>query len=311
MDPFFAKLISTTPTTKSSGWSKFRSKLKGGCTGLKPPLKQAGILFAFHLLNALVGIGGVIVAMFVLVAIAFWLVLVITGAPVVIIVRLVLLFRPKGLRYLAFATLGALFIYAVVWNVYILFVPFVISGAYAGTANFTLFGGLIFRSMVRADVGAANFVKPAMPFKLSTEEKIEALDVDASFDLDKLEGFSVPYCVRANCRAWATVLYIAVVKVIIGAASVVVVILIVILPLLSLCTGGSDPFVGEWMTFDDKPWGYVGTVLSLWVAGAIGLVVVAGISVKLTSCVCGTKDDDLLELTFDTCFFRVGRPRYD
>ncbi|KAG2935098.1 hypothetical protein PC117_g12498 [Phytophthora cactorum] len=92
--------------------------------------------------------------------------------------------------------------------------------------------------------------------------------------------------VRMTRRVWLAVIYFGSLKVAAGVLSTAVVVLTVVLPTLVLFSGS---VFGSQVTFGNTPIAYPGLIISIWLIGAVGVPIVAVLSAKLTSRVCGAE----------------------
>ncbi|ETN22468.1 hypothetical protein PPTG_02397 [Phytophthora nicotianae INRA-310] len=287
------KLDLTYPDSQANGCSKLRLK---SCN-VKPLLKRSGGLVAFHLLNAVVAVIGAIAAALTLAALALtfgWVGIALAVAVGAIPFLLLSLLPDRLLEGWLIAlcygalVVGYLGLYVWSWfNVYTMIAPYALAVAGGiGTLLFYL-SFFMFLFLVKTEVRSANFVKLTVPFCVTTEDIPEHADPAKRIGLNKnAEMWFVPITMM-TCRTWITVLYFATLKVVVGALSAATIFFAVIQPAISLFGGGGAPFFASSLTFHHDPIAYVGVIVSLLILAVVGMVLVATLSVKLTSGILG------------------------
>lgn len=240
---------------------------------------RLGALLVFHVLNALLAIGSVIFCAMLLISLAL--------TPVLVVALWVDDMGSRVYRWFwsidATHRVGCLQKVVLIYPLLVLQViggVIVFIGGISGM--FVIFTKLLVPWLIRGDAYVANF---ALVFTQRHEPTRDSLlnpnacyDVfDAPFDRPRTDEMQ-----RCYGGAW----YLIVVKVVVGALSACAVSAAVVQPVLIICTGGNDPFVDWWITFQLHPYAYVGVIFALWVVGVAGLVFVTILSVALTYFVC-------------------------
>ncbi|GMF40171.1 unnamed protein product [Phytophthora fragariaefolia] len=255
------------------------------CCSVKS-IKRVGVLLAFHLLNILVSMGGIICVTLLLVSMVVmpaWIAAVAIVAFVITLLEWVSSIPRKCLRYCCFAVLVVLYLasFSASWHVYL--APYVCLGV--GVVGISIFMAsmLIVTLLVKADVNVAKLVTHTT----STEER-SGLHPEDRFKMKEATDAStlLPH-IRMTRRVWAAVVYFAVLKVAVGLLSAAVLICTVVLPALVVFTGGDAPIIRSHDTFRDNRIAYIALFFLMWLIGAIGFLVVPILSVKLTDIICG------------------------
>lgn len=273
-----------------------------GCS-LKTLLKRVGVLLIFHILNIAVAIGGVIFSALMIASMALMPVWVINWFLLMTITLITMYLaslvpqRLERLQYLACLVpigLLALHFYMVTRSVYTCIGAFVFYGAGAIGVGLFHLSIIIMKWLVRADAHLANFAIPS-----NSTQDLQPEVCANRFAISKSDEATNPLPhVRMTCRTWLAVLYFAIPKVFVGVLSAAVVAFAIILPAIALFSGGEAGFFGSQITFHDNPALYVVIIASIWLFGAVGMVIFAILSVKLTSQVCGewhSKDEGATE----------------
>ncbi|KAG2917462.1 hypothetical protein PC115_g10729 [Phytophthora cactorum] len=126
---------------------------------------------------------------------------------------------------------------------------------------------------------------PLLPVSRNSEASGETRRSTREIRLNRRSRVLLPH-VRMTRRVWLAVIYFGSLKVAAGVLSTAVVVLTVVLPTLVLFSGS---VFGSQVTFGNTPIAYPGLIISIWLIGAVGVPIVAVLSAKLTSRVCGAE----------------------
>ncbi|ETI50063.1 hypothetical protein F443_06313 [Phytophthora nicotianae P1569] len=272
-----------TPTPSDDGiFSKFRLSC---CTAKS--FKRVGVLLAFHLLNAFVAISGVIsVAMLLasMVLMPLWAVALLLMALAMFMIHVVHQIPQKCLMYFGYVVLVALYIASLSIYWYITVSPYALFAAGAVGVGLFFLSSATMRLLVKLDVQLANFI--------STDKDVTLQPDDCAyrFKLSKATNPSalLPH-IRMTRQVWLAVMYFASLKIAAGVLSTAVIVLTVVLPMLALFSG---LLFGSQVTVGDNPIAYIGLIIAIWLIGAIGVPIVAVLSVRLTTRVCGAEQNE-------------------
>lgn len=281
-DLFLQKLDATPSSAKCEGCSD-------GCSRMKNSSKRAGVLFAFHLLNALLGVGGAIFGALMLTSIAFmptWIAAVALFGIAYVLIHAAQSIEQKCLRYFGYVVLVALYMLTLM-NVYTAYMPYAAFGVGLVGVGIFYLSVIIMKQLVRKDVQLANYAMPAISTSPETEEMLDPDACAEQFTLPRSSDQDVllPH-VRLKCHGWTAAFYFAIAKVVIGSLSAAIILVVAINPSIAVCNGGNDLLVNRWISQDGNVLAFIGIFCALWVLGVVGLRAVATLSVKLTSCVC-------------------------
>ncbi|KAG1708774.1 hypothetical protein DVH05_022397 [Phytophthora capsici] len=268
-------------------------KLNPRCCSVKATLKRAGGLLAFHLLNVAIAIAGFILAVLMVAEVLLNVVILVVVAVGVLPFWLISLVPDRwwilSLVSCGVVVIGYLVLYVYSWfNIYTLFAPHAL--VVCGLVGIGLFY-LSFYSIlliVKIDARLANFAIRTI-YSKSAAGDLEPEDCAKRFSLASGRDEWVLPIMMMTCRLWLLLLYFAIAKAAVGAMSAATVFFAVVQPIMSLFSGGDGPFYASSMTFHQNPLLYVGVVTSTWAFGAVGIVVVAALSAKLTSVVFGER----------------------
>ncbi|RAW22998.1 hypothetical protein PC110_g20567 [Phytophthora cactorum] len=276
MDP----LQKFTPTPSDGGIiCKFRPRC---CT--VNVFKRVGVLLIFHLLNVLMAIGGVISVVILLgsmILMPLWVVALLLVALVMFMIHVVQQIPQKSLMYVGHVVLAALYIASLSINWYITVGPYALFAAGAVGVGLFFLSAATVKLLVKLDVQLAKFVSTDEAGALQPDECTYRFKLSTATNPSVL----LPH-VRMTRRVWLAVIYFGSLKVAAGVLSTAVVVLTVVLPTLVLFSGS---VFGSQVTFGNTPIAYPGLIISIWLIGAVGVPIVAVLSAKLTSRVCGAE----------------------
>ncbi|OWZ09789.1 hypothetical protein PHMEG_00017459 [Phytophthora megakarya] len=268
-----------------------KSKLK--CCHMKTVFKRVGVLFAFHMLNVLLAIIGIIAALLALAGLVMslcWIMILLVVGVGAIPFWILLALIPERLTCLILLCYGlvvasylALYVYS--WfNIYTVLAPYalLLGGGFGLLFFYPSFFTILF--LVKIDARLMNFVAPVIPFSSTAQNGLDPELCAKRFNLERKEDIWLLPMVIMAFRSWTIIFYFAVIKTIFGVSSAATIFFVVIQPVTSLFSGGSAPFFASSMTIHNDPVVYVGVIAIVCVAGVVGLVLVATLSVKVTSC---------------------------
>ncbi|KAE9044314.1 hypothetical protein PR003_g7818 [Phytophthora rubi] len=282
----------------------FPSENRGGCCTLslsscdvKTLVKRTSVLLVFHLLNILVTIGGLVGVSLLLTGVLLnllWAVGLLLVAVAAIPIMLLERIHERGswvkrLGYVVLVVAYPALYFATWFNIYTAIGPSVlVVGGAIGLALVYL--SIWFtQAVVKTDVRLTNFVTFALPASLSVEGPPQSGECAKQFTIKHPAGIGAYLPVLAmTSRMWIIILYFAVLKTIVGALSAAAIFLAVIQPAISLFSCGDGPFFfSNWMMFHENPVVYFIVICFIEVVGAVGIVIVAAVSVQITSRVFG------------------------
>ncbi|KAL3671932.1 hypothetical protein V7S43_002599 [Phytophthora oleae] len=271
-------------------------KLQLRCCSVKSTLKRVGGLLVFHPLNVAVAIAGVLLAVLMFAGLLLSLGLVgisivmAVGAVPIVLLWVVIPDRWMILSLVISGVLaiGYLVLFVYPWfNVYMVFAPYtLLFGGFVGILLFYLsFYSILL--VVKIDVRLANFATRTVHSKSATED-LEPKDcetIQPRHQQGPCQGCVVFPDRHADTSLVASSFLFRYRKVLVGAMSAATVFFAVVQPAMSLFSGGDAPLYAQSMTWHQSPLLYVGIVASTWAFGAVGMLVVAALSVKLTTIV--------------------------
>ncbi|KAL4109307.1 hypothetical protein PRIC1_001008 [Phytophthora ramorum] len=280
------KLMATSPDNENdSSRSRYRR--------VKTFSKRVSELLAFHLLNVVVSIGGVISVALLLGSVVLmpcWFAALMIVVLAMSLVHAVQLISPKCLLYFSYVVLTGVYIVSLSVNAYVTLGPYVLLGV--GTVGVSLFFISTFTMtyLLKADVYLADFVNP------NSKNDTSALDPEKCMDRFIMSestdtSFLLPH-LRMTRRLWVVALYFTVFKIVVGVLSAAVVFFTVIQPALLIFSNGDALFFASRVNNDVE---YVILMVSIWIIGAVGMPMVAAASAKLTSCICTDSGTDIGE----------------
>ncbi|KAK1930941.1 hypothetical protein P3T76_013530 [Phytophthora citrophthora] len=255
-----------------------KMQMSRGCCSMQTS-KRVDELIGFHVLNVLVAIGGVISVALLLAGMALTPIWVVVD-PVFDAIN-VQQIEKRCLLYFGCAVLTVLGMAVLSINWFIAILPYLVlvTGAVGGVLLF--FSAEAIRTLVKIDVISVNCVTN----DFDAYDPYECQDRFELFD-ELVDESEVLSCLLMTRHKWLIVIYFALFKLVIGVLSAAVLVAVVVLPTFVLFSGGDISAFGDQVTFGDNPVIYTVVVITLWLAGAIGVRVVAVLSVKVTLWVC-------------------------
>lgn len=263
-------------------------KPRASCCSVKSS-KRVGALLAFHLLNVLVSVGGGVAVALLLASMVLmpaWMAAMAIVVFVVFLLHLAQQIPHKCGVFFGYGVLMVLYVASFSLDWYLAYGPYMLFGVGAVGVMLFYLSTVAVKFLVKADVHVANLIKRTDSTQehqeLVPEECMERFVVSKATDISIL----LPHVLMTR-RVWVAALYFAAVNVAMGVLSAAVLVCTVVLPVLVVVSRGDAPFVGSQATFHDNRVVYILSSLSIWLAGAIGLPVVAALSAKLTTRVWG------------------------
>ncbi|KAG7385809.1 hypothetical protein PHYPSEUDO_001054 [Phytophthora pseudosyringae] len=249
--------------------------------------KRVGVLLAFHLLNVLVAIGGVVSVALLLSSMALmpiWFVAVLLVLLVMSMTHAVQQIKHKCLLYFGYVVLVVLYMASLSIHWYVTIGPYAIFAVGAIGVGLFFLSALAMKYLVKIDVHLASFVTPK---DLDPEESMDRFKLSETTDFSYL----LPH-IRMTRHVCLAVVYFAVLKVAMGVLSAAVIVITVVLPATVIFSGGNAAILGDQVSRGDKPITYTVSIAAVWLVGAAGTPIVAMLSGKLTSRVCGAQQRD-------------------
>lgn len=192
--------------------------------------------------------------------------------------------RVDMMRHDALRVATQLFLLVLYW-VLLIFWSFIgIPGGIGAQLSFVVNG--MVQWLVRQDVRLANFITSAGTLSMATQNMTDLTPQECAKQFNMCSQRLDEVEIRLTQKRTIAILYFAIPKVLVGVLSAAVITLAVIQPVILAWEDGRDAFIDPWITYRSHPCGYVVVVVSLWTAGAVGLPVIALLSVKLTHYVC-------------------------
>jgi hypothetical protein len=87
-------------------------------------------------------------------------------------------------------------------------------------------------------------------------------------------------------RLWVALLYFGMIKVVVGTLGVAGIVITVVQPAVAICSGGHAPLSANELTLRESLSAYSVVILFTWTVGAVGLAVLAKLSVQVTARLC-------------------------
>ncbi|RLN81242.1 hypothetical protein BBJ28_00024327 [Nothophytophthora sp. Chile5] len=281
------------------------------CRSLPSAAAPVAVLFGFHVLNAVLGIGG---AALVLVLLLFNFALLPLS-----VVYAVLWVSPEHVRLVlarwAWPTLTLVVVGALIgiqirfgWVIFLVaavYLPVLLGVFFVGWFKMATFFFLAVEDLAGYDVGLANFVNLATPQtpcagsrrrRRPKMTRVATIDYEDPLEMQAALGGFIPRPVVLFCfitrKAWAVAAYFILVKLFVGILSSIAVLLSVVQPILAFASSGSFPCAGTGDTFQEDPVVYVSITTVLWMLGVVGIVVVPLLSVRLTAWACAEPEPE-------------------
>ncbi|GMF13119.1 unnamed protein product [Phytophthora lilii] len=272
------------------------TRLGSRCCRVKS-FKRAGKLVTFHLLNVVVTICGVIFVAFMFASMALipvWIAAMLIAAFGMFVVGTVEAISHKCLRYSGYTLLVVLYLASLAIHWYVTVGPYALLIVGGLGVGFFFMSIAILRVLVKAEVHLADFLDPTNLTTKAHEDCVDRFEISESTD----SSVVLPH-LRMTQRTCLAVCYFGILKVVVGALSAATISCTVVLPAVEIFSGGNARLLGGQLTFHDNPIAYMILIVSVWVVGATGVPVVAAMSVKLTTRVCGESESEQAQAKSD------------